>query len=89
MAVEYPEAYGQPAQYPTTVIEANGSTRLTKVGTHFFFYDSMLDYLARRHPSLKYAGADFVDGQFGAWAPIGAEKTATRARERHRHRIGG
>ena len=28
-------------------------------------------------PSLKYGGADFVDGQSGTWAPIGAEKTAT------------
>ena len=27
-------------------------------------------------PSLKYAGADVVAGQFGAWTPIGAEKTA-------------
>ena len=28
-------------------------------------------------PSLKYAGADFVAGQFGGWAPIGAEQTAS------------
>ena len=28
-------------------------------------------------PSLKYGGADFVDGKDGTWAPIGAEKTAT------------
>ena len=28
-------------------------------------------------PSLKYRGADFVDGTDGTWAPIGAEKTAT------------
>src|SRR5262249_30838364 len=27
-------------------------------------------------PSLKYSGADVVMGQFGTWAPIGAEKTA-------------
>jgi len=57
---------------PTTVIEANGSTQLTEVGNHFFLYDN-----GSSGPSLKFAGADFVDGQFGAWAPIGAEKTAT------------
>ena len=57
---------------PTTVIEANGSTRLTEVGDHFFLYDG-----SGSGPSLKYAGADYVAGQFGAWTPIGAEQTAT------------
>jgi hypothetical protein len=57
---------------PTTVIEANGSTHLTEVGNHFFLYDS-----AGSGPSLKYAGADVVAGQFGAWAPIGAEQTTS------------
>ena len=28
-------------------------------------------------PSLKFGGTDFVTGYFGAWAPIGAEKTAS------------
>jgi len=28
-------------------------------------------------PSLKYAGADVVAGEFGAWAPIGAEQTTS------------
>ena len=28
-------------------------------------------------PSLKFGGADYVAGQFGAWAPIGAEQTAS------------
>src|SRR5947208_2136887 len=55
---------------PTTVIEANGSTHLTQIGNHLFLYDS-----AGSAPSLKYAGADVVAGQFGAWAPIGAEET--------------
>ena len=55
-----------------TVIEANGSTSLTEVGDHFFLYDG-----GGSGPSLKYAGADYVAGQFGAWAPIGAEQTAT------------
>ena len=54
-----------------TTIEANGSTSLTEVGNHFFLYDS-----GGSGPSLKSAGADFVAGQFGAWAPIGAEQTA-------------
>ena len=57
---------------PTTVIEANGSTHLTEVGNHFFLYDS-----GGSGPSLKYAGADVVAGQFGAWAPIGAEQTTS------------
>jgi hypothetical protein len=54
------------------VIEASGSTRLTEVGNHFFLYDS-----GASGPSLKYAGMDAVAGQFGAWAPIGAEQTAS------------
>src|ERR1700704_6951306 len=53
------------------VIEANGSTRLTEVGNHFFLYDS-----GGSGPSLKYAGTDYLAGQFGACAPIGAEQTA-------------
>ena len=54
------------------MIEANGSTRLTEVGDHFFLYDG-----SGSGPSLKYAGADYVAGQLGAWTPIGAEQTAT------------
>src|SRR5262249_35984165 len=57
---------------PTTVIEANGSTHLTEDGNHFFLYDS-----GGSGPSLKYAGADYVAGQFGDWAPIGAEQTTS------------
>ena len=64
-----------PVGPPTTVIEANGSTQLTEVGDHFFLYDG-----SGSGPSLKYAGADYVAGQFGAWAPIGAEQTANRVR---------
>ncbi len=55
-----------------TVIEANGATSLTQVADHFFLYDS-----TSAGPSLKFGGADYVEGQFGAWTPIGAEKTAT------------
>ncbi|QWG14867.1 M10 family metallopeptidase C-terminal domain-containing protein [Bradyrhizobium sediminis] len=56
----------------TTVIEANGSTSLTGVGNEYFLFSS-----SGSGPSLKYAGAAVVAGQFGAWAPIGAEQTAS------------
>ena len=56
----------------TTAIETQGATDLTHAGDHYFLYDSV-----GSGPSLKFGGADFVDGQFGGWAPIGAEKTAT------------
>ena len=55
----------------TTVIETQGATDLTQVGDHYFLYDSL-----GSGPSLKFGGTDFVAGYFGAWAPIGAEKTA-------------
>ena len=55
-----------------TVVESNGSTSLTEVGNHYYLDDS-----TGSGPSLKYVGADYVAGQFGAWTPIGAEKTAT------------
>ena len=57
---------------PATVIEANGSTSLTEINNHFYLYDS-----SGSGPSLKYAGADFVTGEFGGWTPIGAEVTAS------------
>ncbi|MGE3647860.1 MAG: protease, partial [Reyranellaceae bacterium] len=38
---------------------------------HFFLRDS-----GGAGPSLKYLGADYVAGQFGAWTPIGAEAAA-------------
>ena len=56
----------------TTAIETQGATDLTHAADHYFLYDS-----GGSGPSLKFGGADFVDGQFGGWAPIGAEKTAT------------
>ena len=28
-------------------------------------------------PTLKFGDADYVDGQFGGWAPIGVEQTAS------------
>ena len=41
----------------SSVIEANGSTRLTEAGGHFFLYDSN-----GSGPSLKNAGGDYVSG---------------------------
>jgi hypothetical protein len=61
-----------PAPTPATQIETQGATDLTHASDHYFLRDS-----AGSGPSLKFGGAAFVDGQFGGWAPIGAEKTAT------------
>ena len=54
-----------------TVIEANGATKLTAVGSNFFFYDG-----AGSGPSLKFGGVAVTAGQFGGWTPIGVEQTA-------------
>src|SRR5439155_13555 len=51
----------------------NGTTSLTEVGTHFYLYADS----SGSGPSLKIAGMDFVAGQFGPWAPIGAATTAS------------
>ena len=53
-----------------TIIEANGTTSLAQVGSNFYLYSG------GSGPSLKYAGAAVVGGQFGAFVPIGAEQTA-------------
>lgn len=50
------------------VIESNGVTHLTQIGTHYYLYDT-----GGSGPSLKYGGADRTAGQYGAWTPIGAE----------------
>src|SRR6267378_5183259 len=60
-----------PAPSSPTVVESFGSTSLTEIGTHFYLYGS-----DGTGPSLKYQGADYVDGQFGQITPIGAEQTA-------------
>src|SRR5262245_14765820 len=52
-----------------SVIEAFGSTSLVEVGTNYF--------LGSSGPELGYSGAPVVAGQFGSWAPIGAEQTAS------------
>jgi hypothetical protein len=56
----------------TTQIETSGATRLDQVANEFFLRDG-----GGSGPSLKYAGADVVTGQFGAWTPLGAEKVGS------------
>ena len=56
----------------TSVIEALGSIQLAQVGNYYFLYGS-----GGSGPSLKYGGANIVVGQWGGWAPIGGEVTAT------------
>lgn len=52
-----------------TSIEASGATSLDKFGNTY-----LLDSIGgSQGPSLKYAGAAVVAGQFGTWSPIGAE----------------
>jgi 20S proteasome alpha/beta subunit len=55
-----------------TVIEANGSTSLTEVGSQFYLYNG-----GGVGPSLKYLGVIYVAGQSGGWAPISAEQTSS------------
>ena len=55
-----------------TVVQVDGSTSLTEVANKFYLYNS-----SGTGPTLKYAGSDFVAGQFGGWTPIGAVRTAT------------
>src|SRR5262245_16169984 len=56
-----------------TVIESFGSTSLVEVGTNYFLYPVG----GSSGPELRYAGAPVVAGQFGSWAPIRAEQTAS------------
>ncbi len=57
---------------PPTVIEAFGSTSLVQDGSNYF-----LDATDGSAVELSYGGAPVVVGQFGGWAPIGAEKTTS------------
>ena len=61
-----------PTPTPSKPIELAGATSLVESGDKYYLKSS-----SGSGPSLKYGGKDFVDGQFGGWAPIGAEKTAT------------
>ena len=57
---------------PPTVIEAFGSTTLVQSGSNYF-----LNSTDGSSVEMSYGGAPVVAGQFGAWTPIGAEKTAS------------
>ena len=57
----------------TTVIEAQGSTSLVQVGNDYFLFPVG----GSSGPPLLYNGALVAVGEFGAWMPIGAEKTAS------------
>src|SRR5947207_15486527 len=60
-------------QLPATVIESFGSTSLVQVGSNSYLNSNT----TASGPEMKYAGASVTAGQFGSWAPIGAEQTAT------------
>ena len=62
-----------PPPLPTTIIESFGSTSLVEVGTNFF----LRSISSGIGPELQYGGAAVVAGAYGAWAPIGAEQTAS------------
>jgi serralysin len=56
-----------------TVIEASGSTSLVQAADNFF-----INPVGQSSGvELQYSGAPVVAGQFGTWAPIGAEATAS------------
>jgi hypothetical protein len=61
-----------PATDATTVIEAFGSTSLTEVGNNYFMQPN-----GGTAVELSLNGAPVTVGQFGQWAPIGAEQTAS------------
>ena len=56
----------------TTPLETSGATRLDQVGNEFFLHDG-----GGNGPSLKYASADVVAGEYGSWTPLGAEKVGS------------
>src|SRR5438552_3454643 len=56
----------------TTTLEAYGSSRLNQVANEFFLYNS-----GGSGPSSRDGSGEVVDGEFGAWKAIGAEKTAS------------
>src|SRR5438309_691567 len=56
-----------------TVIESFGSTSLAQIGSNYFLFAVG----STNGPELRFAGAPVSTGQFGTWAPIAGEKTAT------------
>ena len=71
--IEYLQFNDQTVGPVTTEIESAGSTSLVAVGTTFFL-DSISTGMG---PSVKFAGAEVVAGNFFGWTPIGAEQTAS------------
>jgi hypothetical protein len=59
-------------QVGTPPIESIGTTRLATSANQFYLEDS-----TGAGPTLKVQDANVAAGQFGAWIPIGAEKTAS------------
>jgi serralysin len=57
---------------PKVVIQTDGSTALTKVGTNYYLDSTS----SGSGPELKYSGAAVTAGEFGTWAPIGAAQVA-------------
>ena len=55
------------------MIEAFWIDQLVGVGNNYFLYPVG----GSSGPELKYMGANFTAGQFGGWAPIGVEVTAS------------
>src|SRR5262245_17865062 len=58
---------------PPTVIESKGATDLDQVGSNYFLYA----HGTTSGTELNFGGAPVVTGEWGAWAPIGAEQTAS------------
>ena len=57
----------------TTTIEMSGSTILVQVGSNYLLDPTV----GSNGPTLKNSGAAVVSGQFGTWAPVGAEATSS------------
>jgi Ca2+-binding RTX toxin-like protein len=57
----------------TTTIEISGSTILVQAGSNYLLDPTV----GSNGPTLKYGGAAVVSGQFGTWAPVGAEATSS------------
>ena len=58
---------------PTTVVEAQGATKLVEIANSYFLQPTG----GSSGPQLSYGGAVVTANQFGDWKPIGAEQTAT------------
>jgi cytochrome c2 len=64
---------GVPVPSNATVIESSGTTRLLTDGTNYFLQPAGDGPVV----DLSYNGAPVTVGEFGAWAPIAAQQTAT------------